>query len=108
MVLSIMYMFVTYVCIYICHCCTHDKHLMTHACTCIRTHAHTHTHTHYHMYSCVRVWDIHTGKLKHTLTGHTEEIEVHMYTLYVLYSAGVNSLFIPLLLVRVHVFCSFL
>ena len=26
--------------------------------------------------SSVRVWDVHTGKLRHTLTGHTEEIEV--------------------------------
>ena len=27
-------------------------------------------------YSSVRVWDVHTGKLRHTLTGHTEEVEV--------------------------------
>ena len=27
-------------------------------------------------YSSIRIWDVHTGKLKHILTGHTEEVEV--------------------------------
>ena len=32
--------------------------------------------THVHTHSSVRVWDVHNGKLQHTLIGHTEEIEV--------------------------------
>ena len=37
----------------------------------------------YGPHSCVRVWDIHTGKLNHSLTGHTEEIEV-LYSIHVI------------------------
>ena len=30
-------------------------------------------------YSSVRVWDVHKGKLVHTLTGHSEDIEVNRF-----------------------------
>lgn len=30
----------------------------------------------FYNYSLVKVWDSHSGKLQHTLSGHTEEIEV--------------------------------